>query len=250
VKRLDFTIAGAQKCGTTSLYGWLTRHGQIGMSEPKELHFFDDEERDWTQPDYTALHAALPDGRQVCGEATPITFYWVPAQHRLRSYNPECKLILIFRDPVQRAHSHWHMERGRGREPLEFHDAVRHGRERVANGSEVSGLHRWFSYVERSLYGSQLRHLLTVFPREQLLLLDLTDLEENQARLLAQVTDFLGVDENGFDDLTPVRTNAMADKEELDPATRAYLEELFAGDLRCFQELSGLDLRRWPSYRD
>jgi hypothetical protein len=249
LKRLDFVVGGAQKCGTSTLYLWLGRHPEIGMAHPKELHFFDTERRDWIHPDYTDLHAALPEGRKVYGEATPSTLYWLPAQYRLRAYRADCKLVLMFRDPVERAFSHWSMIRARQAEPLEFGDAVRHGRVRVATGSKVPGLNRWYSYVERGLFGSQLGHLLTVFPREQLLLLDLADLDDRPDHLLAQVTDFLGVARDGFTDRTPLRANATPEKGEVDPETRAYLTELFAADLRLFQELSGLDLSRWPSYR-
>ena len=107
-EKLGFVIAGAQKAGTTTLDHLLRTHPQVLMASVKETHFFDDETLDWRRPDYAVLDAFYPatPGR-LRGEATPITLFWRPALDRLHRYDPDARIVLSLRDPVQRACSHW-----------------------------------------------------------------------------------------------------------------------------------------------
>jgi hypothetical protein len=100
-----FLIAGVQKGGTTALFDYLRDHPQLNLAPEKEVHFFDDEAQDWSAPDYDAFHARFaPAGPgRISGEATPIYTYWPDSLERIRAYNPEMKLILLFRDPIARA---------------------------------------------------------------------------------------------------------------------------------------------------
>lgn len=109
--RVSFLIAGVQKGGTTALFRYLEALGPVAMAPVKETHFFDDEKSvDWAAPDYAAYHAQFPafDGRPR-GEATPIYIYWPHSLARIARYNPAMKLILLFRDPVERAWSQWNL---------------------------------------------------------------------------------------------------------------------------------------------
>jgi len=149
---------------------------------------------DWAAPDYRPYHALFgaEDGR-VWGEATPIYLYWPNCLERIRRYDPAMKLIFLFRDPVERAWSHWKMEHGRGWETEPFSACIREGRSRVAGDPVTPGFHRIHSYVERGFYGAQLARALALFPREQMLLLRSEDLRENPDRVLEQVCAFVGV---------------------------------------------------------
>ena len=105
--RVDFLIAGVQKGGTFSLYRLLERHPEISLSKSKEVHFFDDEGSIGLAPRYGQYHRNFPRWRQgqVRGEATPIYIYWPEALERIRAYNPDIKLILLLRDPIERTYS-------------------------------------------------------------------------------------------------------------------------------------------------
>ena len=154
--RVTFLIAGVQKGGTTALFDYLGDYGDIALPAAKELHVFDDETQDWARPDYAAYEARFPDpvGRP-CGEATPIYSYWPGALARIAAYNRAMKLILVLRDPVARAWSHWRMETARGAETQPVGWCIRQGRQRLF-GAEPWGHHREFSYVERGFYSEQL----------------------------------------------------------------------------------------------
>src|SRR6202012_4626616 len=191
--RVAFIVVGVQKGGTTALFDYLGEEPGLALSREKEVHFFDDEAMDWARPDYGAYHASFPvaDGR-ARGEATPIYLYWPHSLERIAAYNPAMKLIVMLRDPVQRAWSHWKMEYARGAETQPFAWCTREGRQRLFD-AEPWGFHREFSYVERGFYGEQMGRALELFPRDRILLVDSQTLRDDPAPTLARARAFLGL---------------------------------------------------------
>jgi hypothetical protein len=245
--RVEFLIAGAQKAGTTALFDYLNGHPDLLLPAIKEAHFFDDERQDWSAPDYRAYHAHFhppADGRQrTWGEATPIYVYWPNCLERIAAYNLAMKLIVLLRDPVERAWSHWKMEYARGAETHPFAWCIREGRERVARGDPTApGHHREYSYVERGFYGSQARRLLSIFPRNQLLFLRAEDLRAAPERILGTVCDFLNAPR-----LESVeRRNSHASKEMdygqlISNEDRIHLENIFSEEMRILKIESGIE---------
>src|SRR4029453_6982092 len=127
IKRLDFILAGAQKSGTTALHYFLSRHPDICMGDQQEIHFFDNDAMFLTEPNYEELHKHYPSiaPSTMAGDCTPSYLYHEPAMQRIWNYNPKIKLLILMRNPVERAFAHWNMQRYRGREPLDFFDAIR-----------------------------------------------------------------------------------------------------------------------------
>ena len=149
------------------------QHRALSPPSRQEIHFFDEEARDWAAPDYTALHSlfAPEDGDRLRFDITPIYIFWPPSIERIRAYNPSAKLIFIFRDPFERAWSHWCMEYARGDETLPFAEAIREGRSRLDGLPLLARERRVYTYIERGLYADQVRRVLANFPRGQLLFL-------------------------------------------------------------------------------
>lgn len=192
--KVDFVVIGAQKAGTTALFDHLSDDPRLNLSTVKETHFFDDESVDWAAPDYAIYHRHFDQTRPgLKGEATPIYIFWPDSLERLANYNAQAKLILMLRDPVKRAFSHWQMEYARGVETLPFAQAIREGRSRLDGLPANHPDRRVFTYVERGFYGAQIEHLLTLFPREQLLILLADDLRKRPSEPLAQTSEFLGL---------------------------------------------------------
>ena len=249
--RIDFFIAGAQKGGTTATADYLGRHKAIRMANRKEVHYFDQDDRDWGADDYASYHGWFqPPVRSalVIGEATPIYLYWPGALERLHAYNKDAKLIFVLRHPSFRAYSHWRMESGRGREKLEFSRAIRSdGRARVSDTHK--GAHRVHSYVERGLYGRQIRKLLELFPRRQCLFLRTDQMWIDPDTQLRTIQGFLGVEPiglgGGFGRATFKRRYPPMSEPD-----RSDLDALFQDDIRETQVLTGLDLSDWlrPDY--
>lgn len=238
---VSFLIAGVQKGGTTALFDYLGDYPDIALPRTKELHFFDDDAQDWATPDYAGYHARFPDpAGRPCGEATPIYAYWPNSLERIAAYNPAMKLILVLRDPVDRAWSHWRMEYARSVEPHPFAWCIRQGRQRLFD-AEPWGHHREFSYVERGFYGELAERLLGLFPRDQLLFLTSDDLRANPAATLARVRTFLGLPPAPPPKAREVHVGRdMAYPSELTAEDVAHLQDVYAADARRFAALTGV----------
>jgi hypothetical protein len=246
--KLDFLIAGVQKGATSALWHFLRQHPDICFAEQKELHFFDDDSVDWSNPPYDKRYHAHFDGAQpgqLRAEATPAYAYWPPAAARMHAYNPELKLIISLRDPVARAYSHWRMVSARGVENLSFSDAIRAGRSRVTQQSE-NPRSRWvYSYVERGFYYQQMRRILDLFPREQVLFISSSALRSRFCDTLDEICGFVGV-APFLDYPVAMTVHSYKNNGENNIATAdaCYLDELYKQDLMQTQALVGLEIER------
>ena len=258
MRPVDFFVCGVQKAGTTTLHSALARHPAIFLPEHKELHWFDRETIDWTRPDLSELHASVANAgpHQIIGDITPIYLYWPDAMARIAAYNGAAKMIVVLRDPVDRAYSHWVMESARGRESLPFAEAIRTGRARVATSPDsVRGAHRTFSYVERGFYGAQIQTALREFDASKLHIIDFETLTARPAEACGALCSFLGIPTRSdlFETLPHCRRSG--DKAGLDPADRAHLRNLFRPDLERLlatpiegaPEVASNILRRWET---
>ena len=245
--RLDVLVAGVQKAGTTSLYGYLAGHPLIAVPKVKELHVFDDERVDWSHPPLARLldqHGVLAPG-QLRVDVTPITLFWPRALKRLRMHNPDVRIVVLFRDPIDRAWSHWKMERRRGLETLSFSEAIRRGRRRLDPSDPTAHAWRVHSYVERGFYGAQVERLLHLFPREQVLFMRSDDLRHDHVATLAKVSDFLDLDP--FPPMPPREDHASGSRTTPDPDDVTHLATVYREDLARFVELTALDVSNWTT---
>src|SRR5437764_11219451 len=131
ISKLDFIIAGTQKSGTSVLTYYLNQHPAIAMAHKEEAHsviqprrhFFDNEAMFASgNIDYDLLHRDVPVTARtlVTGTCTPVYTYWKPAMQRIHDYNPSIKLIILLRNPIDRAFSHWNMQLDRKLDSLNF----------------------------------------------------------------------------------------------------------------------------------
>jgi len=118
-----FFILGAAKCGTSSLYYYLDQHPEILMSTPKETLFFEKEYHqgvDYFRSKYFPNY----NGETFLGEARHRNLYLPYIPDRLAKSFPDAKLIIMLRNPVDRAYSHYVHCKNRGIEALNFKDAI------------------------------------------------------------------------------------------------------------------------------
>ncbi|WP_418595878.1 sulfotransferase family protein [Ponticoccus sp. (in: a-proteobacteria)] len=241
-KPLDFFLIGAQKSGTTALFAKLTAHPGIVALPQKELHVFDRPDPDPARFDRAFAGA---DPALLWGEATPAYLYWPGAVEALARYNPGARILVILRDPAERALSHWKMQRARGIEPLSFEAAISAvGRARVRDGGDREK--RLYSYVERGFYADQIARLLRHFPRDQIAFCRTEDLLRDEAGLLARLFGFLGV-EAGLRVETEkmIRPNDNAAVQVEAGAALAGLTALYGQDIRRTGALTGMALEAW-----
>lgn len=237
--RVNFLVAGAQKGGTTALHLYLAEDPAFAMCRVKEAHFFDDERLDWRAPDYAAYEALFPPpSERPSGEATPIYIYWRPALERIARYNPEMRFVLLLRDRVQRAWSHWRMEVARGLETRPFGWCIREGRARVAEAP--GGQHRVFSYVERGFYADQLERLFRLFPRTQVLVLRSDELKADPGGTLNRIRGFLNLPEGPPPPPRLAHVGpALPPGLDLRPEDADYLRGIYAADDARLATLAG-----------
>jgi sulfotransferase family protein len=243
IERLDFILAGAQKSGTTALHYFLSRHPDITMGDQQEIHFFDNDAMFVAEVDYEQLHKHYPRlaATAIAGDCTPSYMYYEPAAERIWKYNPQIKLLIILRNPVERAFAHWNMQRFRGREPLDFFDAVREEQSRISGAPPTEA--RRFAYIDRGFYGPQLERLFKFFPREQMKTVKFEEFKNNQRETLASIFSFLG-----RKPLRSVRSkdrNIVPYKRAMNWEERVFLYNLFAEDIARVEQMLGWDCSDW-----
>jgi Sulfotransferase domain len=245
----DFLVIGAQKAGTTALYAYLRWHPTILGPFWKEVSFFD---RHWTKGEawYRGQLPLHGEGKLV-GEASPSYVFHPLAPARVHSLVPDVRLVVLLREPGDRAYSHYQHEVALGREPLSFEDALEAEDERLRGEVErLSADPRAFSrawwdhtYASRGLYADQLERWLALFPREQLLALTTEELGARPEETYASVLAFLGAPPHSLDEYPRVFDRDYPPMRE---ETRAALTERFAEPNRRLERLLGRPLG-WPT---
>jgi Sulfotransferase domain len=249
----SFLIIGAQRSGTTTLYRYLNQHHLVLPSFRQEVHYFDDGFRlglDWYRAHFALVlqrdllertHGAPP----VTGEASGYYLFHPHAVRRISQVLPEARLIVILRDPVERAWAHYHQSVRKG-ETLSFEEAIRTESARIGpekdkmmnDESYVSWQYRRYSYLRRGLYADQLARLRSRFPREQILVLRSEELLfEDPGATLKRVTGFLGLPR-----FSPrVFTRPKNYYPPIPAATKAWLTEYFREPNRTLFQQEGID---------
>lgn len=202
MKKPDFIIAGVARCGTTSLYHYLKQHPDIDFPSVKEPKYFSsinlkfphqglgdhtvDEKIIKTKEKYYELFKNLDD-RKVIGEASSDYFYY--HQHSIAEIKKEIgdvKIILCFRNPIERSFSAYSNLIRDSRETLEFENALEVENDRINKNYD------WmWAYKKGSLYAEGLQNFQDNFKQVKLILTD--ELEKNPNKILNEVFEFLGV---------------------------------------------------------
>jgi hypothetical protein len=203
----DFFLIGAPKAGTSALHAALARHPQLFMSPVKEPKYFlcdgpppreggpgdshSYREWIWRRGDYERLFDAAP-ATALRGESTPFYLADADAQERIRRVVPDAKLVAILRDPVDRAYSNWAHLWADGLETVEdFVTACEREPRRIEQGWAP-----FWRYLSTGLYGRQLAHLYSMFPKDNVHLIRYKWLVDEPQETLNAVCRFLGVQED------------------------------------------------------
>lgn len=248
---VDFSIAGFERCGTTTLDDYLREHPQIGMGSRKEVHFFDSDALFAAEdPDYRLYHRYFDGSPRLAvrGDATPVYGTWPGAYKRMQRYNPAMRLILLMRNPIDRAYSDWNMSRLNGGEPLSFSEAIRAPQETLRTGLPAYRRKTdspWFGYAQRGLYAKQLEHLWQYFPRQQTLALKAEKMYRDHQETFDLVCAFLDVSPHRLS--APRRLNSREYAESIGAEDRSYLLSMFEADTSALESLLGWDCSDWRS---
>lgn len=199
-------IIGAQKAGTKSLFTYLANHPRMAASCKREVHYFDlnyHRGLPWYRSHFPPERALqrIPEGG-IAFEASPYYLAHPLAPYRVRGLLPTVKLLVLLRDPVARAVSHYHHAVRHGDENLPLEDAIARERERLERDLQLletaplheAEQHRLYSYLERGHYAHQLETWLSLFDRRQIRPIKSELLFEQPAETMAGVFEFLGLE--------------------------------------------------------
>lgn len=199
----NFFVVGAAKAGTTSVYAYLSQHPAVFFSAIKEPHYFAQvtptREHRYSVETITDRGAYLRLFRranryQVVGDASP-SYLWHPqVASRIKRAVPDARILIILRDPIERAFSHYLMDYREGMQHEPFYAALRRDMARTAKGWGVSYL-----YYELGLYAAQVRRYLEVFGCDHVLLMLFEEIRRDARQALRKVAAFLGVDSTPVD---------------------------------------------------
>jgi len=262
----DFLIIGGQRCGTSSLYYYLTEQHGIISAATKEVHFFDDfyaRGLDWYRAQFPAnaykrYIETVHKRRFITGEASPYYIFHPQAPIRISQTLPHLKIIALLRNPIDRAYSqHWLEVKGKY-ETLPFEEAIKREPERIAgerekllaDGNYHSFNHRRFSYLTRGIYVDQLEYWMSFYPREQFLILKTEDLYSKPASVMQITLEFLGVPPDQIDTNkvykkykvpSPTGFKMKDEAPKMDPGLRGELVEYFRPYNARLSEFLGRD---------
>jgi sulfotransferase family protein len=239
----DFLIIGTKRGGTTSLWHYLVQHPLVFRLFPawngKSPHYFEENwhrGESWYRSHFPTRRQRREreqryGGRSVAGEASPLYMFHPLVAGRVREALPDVRLIVLLRDPVERAYSHWKERRTQRTEPLDFAAALAAEPARIAGERDrmlaepgyFSHAWDWYTYRTRGRYLEQLEPWLSGLPG-QLLVLASESLYREPAAVYRTVLDFLGLPP-----FQPVRFEVHNDRPSapMDPAVREELTDYY-----------------------
>jgi hypothetical protein len=248
----DFVVIGAQKCGTSFLYRLLVQHPDVKPAFVKEVHYFDlnfGKGDSWYRSRFPLQ--VRKKRTYITGESSPYYLFHPHAPRRAATVIPEAKLIVLLRNPVDRAYSHYQHQVarvwGEGHETLTFEEAIEAEERRLAGELEKllrneqydSRNYRSYSYLSRGIYIDQIAAWLRFFDRDQMLILRSEDLFINAGGTLKTLLDFLGLAH--WTPKTPAYIPNKREYTDLSPAIRQQLDEYFRLHNRRLYEFLGVD---------
>jgi len=236
----DFIIIGTQRGGTTSLYNYMLSHPNILPSFKKEVHFFDDnfyKGINWYRAFFpinfiNQIKKFLQKRDFITGEASPDYIFNPYAAERTYSLFPNVKIIVLLRNPVNRAYSHYYMNIRNGYETLSFEEVIDKAQkicmvdiERFMT-SKIKNIlfYPRYSYLARGLYIEQIKKWQKYFPKDQILILESEDFYKNAQAALIEVFDFLNLPRYKIKDN---RVYHLQNNPKMNETTRKFLIEYF-----------------------
>ncbi|MFQ5493547.1 MAG: sulfotransferase domain-containing protein [Candidatus Dojkabacteria bacterium] len=239
-----YLIIGTQKGGTSSLQQqYLTQHPDVLRPTTKEVHYFDlnfERGSKWYRSHFPV--GALV-GNKITGEATPYYLYHPLVPERTHQLLPDVKIIVVLRDPVSRAFSHYNMSVRQKNETEDFEEAIELEEARINNKEKkltlgeisYSSEHQFHSYIARGRYAQQLERWFKYYPREQFLITTSDRLKAEPEQVASEIFEFLGLKPYRID--KGRKRNVGEYKSKLDPKIKNKLHEYFAPHNKRLEEL-------------
>jgi hypothetical protein len=284
---INFYCVGVQKSGTTTLHDILKEHPQIFLPKKKEAHYFDMDNRyekglSWYYNEFFQEY----NGEKICGSCNPDYIYFEEVPRRIfEAFGSKIKLVFIFRNPADRAFSHYLMSKRRMIETEVFEKAITLEASRI----RIDYKHKSdFSYISRGYYAEQLKRYLEYFPIENMFFIRFEDdFIKNRKNTINQLLKFLEVEQYNlelniksneaktskyprlqnfiFNDKNPLKKSLNFSKslknnlknklekiilskdsnEKLEKELRKKIMSFYSDDISLLEELTGMNFNCW-----
>jgi hypothetical protein len=235
----DFYILGGQKCGTTSMFVYLSKHPGILSPSSKDIRFFDkyfSKGVNWYKINFplklTKFFTRKKHSKILTGEGTERYLDHPFAPQRIKEITPDAKFIILLRNPVDRAHSHYTMIQRRNSEPSSFEKAIEDEEQRITepfnkmlnDSNYYSDIYFRHAYLHRGLYVDKIKRWMEVFPKEQFLIIQSEEFFKNPSKTYNDVLEFLGLPSHDLKTYEPIRKQK---KSILKKQTQQKLQNYF-----------------------
>ena len=237
----DFIIAGAPKCGTSSIYHYLNHHPQILLSHKKEIDFYWQNYHrgiDW----YRAHFPTISDRADfLTGEATPNYLRFPQVARRIKDTFPKSKIIILLRNPVDRAIS-WHYHKlNAGLTEIDLQTAIATEIEKLTTITEAEITNTGYcnpDNIMSSLYIYKIKPWIELLGREQFLILKSEEFYNNPSEVMRDVFQFLDLPDYPLNNYPKVNSGSY---RSADPDLRNTIAEYFAPYNRQLEEYLGME---------
>jgi len=254
VNKPEFLVLGAQKAGTTALFQYLSDHPNLAGPTQKEINFFSCDSLYKKGTGFYHSYFPRKTSKTITTfDASPSYLHNINAYHRIFNYNPDIKMIILLRDPIQRAFSAWNMYKRRYLNNREwfYEDWVSYcnpdtGFTRRSNDTlfnfnkfvkeEISHCNQdspgliECPILFQGLYHQQITRFYSLFEREQFLIIESMNLRNNTSDVIRKIESFLGIDHADWEGqrFKPVFEGTYSDL--IDEESRAILAEYYRDD--------------------
>jgi len=250
----NFLIIGFVKCGTTSMYQYLIKHPNVYAPTGKEIDYFDRlyaRGINWYKNKFPFrtkkfFVQKLLKKDFITGEATPRYIEHPHALKRIKNTLPHTKFIVLLRNPIDRAYSHYNQNLHLDYEFRSFEDALTHEQERIKgrfikmqqNEHYYSWDYDLYGYLEHGMYVNKLEIWLREFPREQFLFIQTEEFLKNTETIYRQALEFLNLSPLKINDYKRYKEREYKNSK-IDTALRKKLVEYFKPHNEKLYELLG-----------
>ena len=243
-----FIIIGTQRGGTTSLFNYLCQHPSIAAPRHREIHYFDrnfGRGIGWYQKHFRRVI----NGDAITGESSPYYMFHPLVPGRMAAALPSVKLIVLLRNPIDRAYSHYQHVRKKNKETLAFEEALDAEEKRLAGEDAklwrdpdyYSEHHHRHAYQARGIYADQLPAWLEHFPRTQMHIVKSEEMYAEPGGAVATTLEFLRPDWAGDLARGDFRQHNASESEPMPPRLRERLTEYFRPHNQRLYHLLGRD---------
>lgn len=249
----NFFIVGAPRCGTTALSDYLRSHPNIYISQPKEPHYFAEDlikNRRFAKKleEYLSLFKFADSSHMAIGEASVFYLYSSIALQRIREFNPNAKIVVMIRNPIDLVYSlHSQLLYIESEDRVNFEDAWDLQDVRKL-GQEIPPLCRGeklLQYSEIGKLGAQIEKLFEIFPRCQILVINFERFSSFTKDVYEQVLTFLGVPSDGKEYFPRINSNKSKNPQPLSNQLRTQMCDVFRSDIEMLSSLLDSDFSHW-----